>query len=426
MTSTSTASVKVERGRCGAPLKRNFAWTLAGNLTYAGCQWGFVLVLSRLGNPEMLGEVALGLAIASPVFLMSQLQLRSLQATDASHAEYRPGDYLALRIVMTVLALAVIAGVIIFGRYRGETALVILAVAAAKACDSLSDVFYGQLQQYEDMPRIARSMIMRGLLSVCALGITVWATHSAVWGAIAWACTWAVVLILYDARSTEVVSTQLAWNWLAMRRLAIAAFPLGVVMMFASLDVNIPRYVIEHDLGAGALGLFAGVASLQAAGNVLVNAMGQTASPRLARYHFLRDYRSFRSLVRKLVAIAVLPGLCLVGLALVAGDAVPRLLFGPAFAHQGVLFLWLSFSLTIWLIVSVLGYAATAMRRIRFQPYVLGAVAVTTWVVCSFAIPRYGISGAAISATISAAVACVLFTLGLFFTSQGSEAATDD
>ena len=107
-------------------------------------------MLSRLGNPEMLGEVALGLAIASPVFLMSQLQLRSLQATDASHAEYRPGDYLALRIVMTVLALAVIAGVIIAGRYRGETALVILAVAAAKACDSLSDVFYGQLQQYEE------------------------------------------------------------------------------------------------------------------------------------------------------------------------------------------------------------------------------------------------------------------------------------
>ena len=74
------------------PLKRNFAWTLAGNVTYAVCQWGIFLVLARLGSPGMVGQFALGFAIANPVILLSQLQLRSLQATDASHAEYRPGD----------------------------------------------------------------------------------------------------------------------------------------------------------------------------------------------------------------------------------------------------------------------------------------------------------------------------------------------
>lgn len=418
---TSTASVSVVRGRSEVRLRQNFAWTLAGNLTYSACQWGFVVVLSRLGNPEMVGQVALGLAIATPVFLLSQLQLRSLQATDASHVEYRPGDYLALRLVMTALALLVIVGVTIVARYRGQTALVIVLVAAAKACDSISDVFYGQLQQYEDMARIARSMVMRGILAVCALGASVRVTHSAAWGAFAWACAWAAVLVLYDARPTKVVSTQLVWNWAAMRRLAGTAFPLGVVMMFLSLDANIPRYVIAHDLGEGALGLFAAVASLQAAGTVFVSAIGQTASPRLARYHFLGDHHSFRLLVQRLLAIAVLPGLLLIGVALVSGDAVPRLLFGPAFAHQGVVFLWLSVSMTTWLIVSVLGYAATAMRRIRFQPYVLGFVAVTTLMVCVFTVPRYGISGAAIAAAISAAVGCLLFILGLFLTTHDSQ-----
>lgn len=406
-------SVKSDSTQLAISLKGNFAWTLAGNLIYAGCQWGCVVVLSRLGNPVMVGQFALGLAICTPIFLMSQLQLRSLQATDASHSEYRPGDYLALRLLTTAIALLAIAGLVMAAGYRGETALVILFVGIAKACDSLSDVYYGHLQQYENMKRIARSMMMRGMLSVCSLGIAVWITRSAAAGALAWAFAWAVILLLYDSRPAGHVVTTLVWNWAAMSRLAIMAFPLGLMMMFLSLDTNIPRYIIAHDMGEGALGLYAAVASLQAAGTLLVNAMGQTSSPRLARYYFLRDHRSFRLLFLRFLAVALLPGLVLIGVALVAGDAVPRIMFGPAFAHQGIVFLWLSLSMALWLMTSVFGYTATAMRRIRFQPYALALVAGTTCVMCAFTVPKYGILGGAIAAAISATIACSLFIVGL-------------
>ena len=408
-----TQPIKPGRTHLEVSLKGNLAWTLAGNLIYAGSQWGCLVVLSRLGNPAMVGQFALGLAICSPVILMSQLQLRSLQATDASHAEYRPGDYLALRLITTGLALLAIVGLIISTGYRGETALVILFVGAAKACDSLSDVYYGHLQQYEDMPRIARSMMMRGILLVCVLGVVVWITHRAAWGALAWAFAWAVILVVYDSRPAGHASTALVWDWVAMWRLAVMAFPLGVVMMFLSLDTNIPRYVIAHNLGEGALGLYAAVASLQAAGTVLVNAMGQTFSPRLALYYFLRDYRSFRLLSWRFSAIALVPGIGLIGVALVTGDAVPRILFGQAFGRQGGVFLWLSLAMAIWLMTSVLGFVATAIRRIRFQPYALALVAATTWGTCAFAVPRYGILGGAIAAATSATVGCLLFLAGI-------------
>jgi hypothetical protein len=34
----------------GAPLslRRNFSWTLAGNVVYAGCQWGMLVALAKL------------------------------------------------------------------------------------------------------------------------------------------------------------------------------------------------------------------------------------------------------------------------------------------------------------------------------------------------------------------------------------------
>ena len=43
------------------PLRKNFAWTLTGNVVYAGCQWGMLMAIAKLGTPAMLGQFALGL-----------------------------------------------------------------------------------------------------------------------------------------------------------------------------------------------------------------------------------------------------------------------------------------------------------------------------------------------------------------------------
>src|SRR5687767_8033419 len=64
-------------------LRRNFSWTLAGNVIYAACQWGILVVLAKLLAPESVGQFVLGVAVASPVFFLANLQLGSIQATDA-------------------------------------------------------------------------------------------------------------------------------------------------------------------------------------------------------------------------------------------------------------------------------------------------------------------------------------------------------
>src|SRR4051812_45337492 len=94
----------------GLSLKVNFIWTLAGNLIYAGCQWGMLVIIAKLGSAELVGQFALGLAITAPVLMFSNLQMRGIQATDAKR-EYSFGDYLGLRLLTTLLALLIIAGI---------------------------------------------------------------------------------------------------------------------------------------------------------------------------------------------------------------------------------------------------------------------------------------------------------------------------
>ena len=64
----------------GLSLRSNFAWVLTGNVIYAACQWGAIVALAKLGSSFMIGQFSLGLAIATPVLMFTNLHLRAVQA----------------------------------------------------------------------------------------------------------------------------------------------------------------------------------------------------------------------------------------------------------------------------------------------------------------------------------------------------------
>src|SRR5258708_4046458 len=113
-------------------LRTNFLWTLSGNVVYAGCQWGMLVVLAKLSTPQLVGEFALALAITAPIVLGAGLSLRSVQATDAA-SEYAFGDYLLVRLLTTIAAGVVIVGIVCLSSFGWARAAIILFVALCKA-----------------------------------------------------------------------------------------------------------------------------------------------------------------------------------------------------------------------------------------------------------------------------------------------------
>jgi O-antigen/teichoic acid export membrane protein len=167
-------------------LRTNFLWNFAGNAIFGACQWGMLMVIAKLGTPEMVGKYSLGVAICLPVVMFSNLQLRVIQATDAKN-QNNFGDYLGLRLITFTLSLLIIAGIVGVSGYQQETALVILVIGLAKGFDSISDIFYGLAQKYERMDRIAISLMLRGPLSLLGMGLGVYLTSEVFWGAVGFA-----------------------------------------------------------------------------------------------------------------------------------------------------------------------------------------------------------------------------------------------
>jgi O-antigen/teichoic acid export membrane protein len=433
----------------------NFAWTLAGNVTYAGCQWGMLVALAKLGGAEITGRFVLGLAITAPVVEFAGLQLRELQATDA-RGKYRFGDYLGLRTATLALALAVIVGIVAACGYRGEIALVILTIGLAKCVEGVSLQFFGLLQQQERLDLIAVSMMIKGPLSLAALGLGLYFTGSLLVGVAGLLGAWILVLLVYDIprgaavarRAKEAGPSTLdlrpptsdlrppttdhrpptpdlrppttdhrppdqpsalflirpRWHLPTLKKLAWLALPLGFVLMLVSLTDNVPRYFISHVLGERALGIFAPIAYLMLVGNLMVDALAQSASPRLAKHHADGERGAFRKLLTVLVVSAALVGAAGVLVALLAGRPILRILYQPEYAEHTDVLLWVMVAAAARHVACVFGFAATAARRLKYQPLALLAVVAATAAACHFLVGPRGLVGGAMAIAVGAAV----------------------
>jgi len=401
------------------PLRVAFSWTLMGYLGYAGCQWGIVAALAKLGTPEMVGQYALGLTVTAPIVLFCNLQLRSVQVTD-TRGQYGFGDYLGLRLLTSLAAIAAVVALVAGGRFSRPIAGVILATALAKAIDAVGDTYGGLFQQQERMDRAALSQALRGVSALAALTAVVAATHDLLAGILATALTSALVLVLFDmpnGRAVLAASTAPRderasaavprWRWPALMTLARIGLPLGTLTLLLSLNSSVPSYVIGQMLGQAPLGIFAALAFLTLVPLTVVNALGQSASRRLAQSFVAGDRSGFVTLTARLVLLATALSLA----ALIAAAAIGRpaltLLYTPAYGAQTPLFVWLMAGSVLACLASVLGVALTATRC--FTPQLPLGVLVTalTLGLCLWLVPRWGLTGAAWGVILSAAVQSV-------------------
>lgn len=405
--STRTAS-------SGLTLRANFSWTFVGNAINAGAWWAMTIVLARLGSPEHVGQFALGLAMTAPIFMFATLRLRDVQATDIKQ-EYLFGDYFAMRLITTALAVLAVVAIVAFSGYEREVALVILATALSKAIEAISDAFYGLFMQQERLDRIAKSMMIKGPLSLIGLGLGFYLTGSVFWGVVGLATARALIMVVYDIRNATVTLKESAasgkrvwhkdfprprWNTAILTRLAWLTLPLGFVTMLISFNANIPRYFIEGHLGVHQLGIFAAITALQKAAPTVVQALGRSASPRLAKYYAANNAKAFRRLTLQLTGIGALLGAAGVLVALVLGRTILTLLYGAEYALPG-LFALVMVDAGLDYISTMLLFVITAARYLRIQLPLYLLTTSTVALACFLLVPFIGLQGAALAAIIA-------------------------
>ena len=316
-------------------LRITFTWTLVGNVVYALCQWGMISSLAKLGTTAAVGQFALALAITAPVFMLTNLLLRAIQATDA-RSEFEFANYFTLRATSTLLALVIILGIVLVARYDTEIIIVVMLMRAARAVESCTDVIAGLLQKNERLDQVAISMMLKGSLSVAAFSATYFYRRNVAAAAASLCATWLLVFLGYDLQlARKLLRTGgkfFCWNSQRLLHLAKLAVPLGIVTAMSSFNFNVPRYALSHYRGASELGIFSALAYLVVVMTLIVNALAQSAVVRLSKYFATGRSAEFSRLLVRMSSLCILAAAIGMALCKVMGHAALRLLSGGEYA----------------------------------------------------------------------------------------------
>ncbi len=401
-----------------APLLHDAAWSLLGEGVYAAGLLATSVVLARLGSVEALGQYTLGLAIATPAILLTNLHLRPAYVVDE---RARFGDYLGLRRWTIPLALALTAVVALLGGHGWRTAAMILAVGGLRAWESLSDILLAPAQRAQQLAAVGRSRALRGVLTATGLGLGLLATGDALVGmALALVLLGGLSLGL-DARTAQrfaVVEPPAAAG--ARLRLVRRTLPIGLAAALLATSTQVPAYVLEHTHDVTTLGQLGAVMSVAYVAQLLNVALGNAAIPRLAARQ--RERRGLlRLLVRLLVLVAVCDGLLLVGV-VGLGETYLRVVFGEGYGALSPELVIAAAAASVAGLGNMLSQAVTAMGRFGQQLAInvaglVGSVGLAAWLV-----PGGGLRGAMWALLALAGLRLAIYTAALLRPSAPREA----
>ena len=403
-------------------LKWNIFSNAAANFIKGGCHVGLVVILAKLGSKELVGQYALGMAVAWPVFLLADLQLRVVQATDAQD-DFLFGHYLGLRLLTAPLAFLVVLGFVWVLDYRWETALVVGGVALSRGVDSIRDCIHGAMQKYERLDLVSSSIILHNVFSLGVFILVFYISDCLLSAVLSQAIVGILILLAFDCpRGAMVLKLQHGiwrpqFNGRVLVQLTRLALPLGLVSMIISINANLPRYLLEHYLGEGAVGIFAALSQLPLAGGIILAALGHATMPRMAKGFAAGDLNYLNKLVGRLVGWGILLGSLLMVGAWVWGRQIILIIYGPEYAEHENSLRWLIAAGGIGYISSGLGYGLNATRAyFRYLVfYTISAVLGTMLGI--MLIPIYGLKGAALTVCGSNLLNCLF--LGLLFMMLG-------
>lgn len=385
-------------------------WLLAGNLAYAIFLWLTFVSIAKLGTPEMMGAYTYGFAVTTPVFMLFNLRLRFVHLSDNDEIKFK--DYLSIRVITTILSIFIIYLICAWLKLEINIFIVIMAIAFAKAFESVSDIYYGHFQKCKKIEKIAISQFFKGSVTFICFVLLLHTFDSLQIACISMVIIWALVLLLFDSREHDqenknvfVANKKLESlkyiNFLVIQKkvsdlckIILKALPLGVMGFLASLSINIPRYVIESNLSLADLGYYSAVTHIMLGGVMAISAIGQATIPKLSQLSSEKNIHGFVKLLKKLLYLSLIAGIVGWLVVYVFGEEILIILYGKEYApyitHLQLIMIAAAlnyFAVCFW-------YALTAMQEYWSQFYLFVVDVCIIYVLSTILIERIGLIGA--------------------------------
>lgn len=381
---------------------KTLSWLMASNILKSLSQWGLLVILVKFFTTEDVGYFTLGMAIAAPIFMLSEMQMKSVLVVEPEDGKDYYNTYLAIRYIATAFAFA---GLIIYCIFFREVNWILLAVIAYKSVESLIDIQYGYYQKKDDMIWMSKIDIFKTTITLMACFLVTVILHHV--GSTLLSLI--IASFLFYIANSVYIRRQLAKE-LEPPSFSVAidvikkSLPLGISVLFGSYITNYPRIAIEGHCGPEMLAYF-GAYSYLAIGVFQISAPIQTyLRQRLSMYFQKSDIKRFIKNINFTFIAFLFIGFVLFGIFLLAGDIIILILYNESYLPYSNVIYILFFSQLLLALSGVFSIAVLSFNIYTKQAFISGAIFVIVLLVSDLMIERFGIYGGAYVSVIAAVI----------------------
>ncbi len=395
------------------------SWIIARNATFRSggevlakfASLLFFIAMARKLGESGFGDFMFALSLTTVFILASGFGTESLMAREIARERSRTDHYLsnitAIKVVTSILLLAVVAAIVNLAGYPTETRYAVYIIGVGVAIENIGRTWHSVLQAYERMEFISVALILQRFVTA-GVGIAVLQAGG---GLIA------VSVVFSGGAVVGLVSVSLALRWFVVAPrtnidrskwlpLIKAGVPIGLAGLLFTvllrLDVSLISFLEGGDNKE--VGVYAAAFRLIEATMFISWSLGAAMLPWLARHGTDAVGRGYELGLKATFALLLPIGLIFVLLAAPLID----LLYGKEY-DNAVLPLQLLGALTVLYGVN---YFAATLLIARDRPgrwnRVLLIVLVQNIGFNLILIPKYGAAGAAFTATLSGILLAVL------------------
>ena len=149
--------------------KTTLVWLMTGNLVKSLTQWGLLVLLIKYYTTKEVGIFTYALALASPVFVLTNMQLKSLLVVEPQGETNYFRIYHAVRCMTSGLTFI---GLMVYAIISSHLGWIVVGVFLYKVVESLIDIIYGYYQKNDMMIWMSKFDIAKTVIVLLACLIT--------------------------------------------------------------------------------------------------------------------------------------------------------------------------------------------------------------------------------------------------------------
>ncbi|NUF35497.1 hypothetical protein HUN19_16045, partial [Acinetobacter oleivorans] len=142
---------------------------LSGNILFAFSQWLILIFISHFSDNQAVGAYTYALALVTPVFMLTNLQLRPIVVAEFNlNSNFNYKSYFALRFYS--IFLAILVSFLLSFLSSSNVWKVVLLLGCIKALEAISDIIYAYYNAQGKTKLISLSLTIKSLALILVFG----------------------------------------------------------------------------------------------------------------------------------------------------------------------------------------------------------------------------------------------------------------